>query len=265
MNIPNLKEKIPEIVAQLKQLEADLTIYEKPAPPAYLIITNHSYIYSLENPEFERMGFAYGFKIPDFYNIYDTVTLRESIDSREKHKEIEHLIKCSKEFCEIPCTFDGEIPLFAFKPEYNEQRLLVGNRYIIPDENGIEVIGILESAVVMENSKEAWGTYLTEKGHRVNVRCPISEEELFAYKQNPETFFGVPLSTVKKTENELELYDFFYNSYKNSTREKIIALLKVNPSDNKYQNMSKEELLKTLCEGFVYGELSTKQNESILQ
>lgn len=253
MNIPNLEGKIPEIVEELKRLETDLTIDGNPAPPAYIFITNHSYVYSLENTEFERTGFTYGFKIPDFFNIYDTAPLHEALESREKHKDIEHLIQCSKRFSQIPSSFDGEIPFFALNPEYNEQRLLIGNRYRVPDETGKEFIGTLEDAVVNENSKEVTGIYHLEDGRRIIAKCPISDEELLSYKQFPKTFFGVPLTKNNKAENALDLYDFFYESYKNSPRENIFKLLKINPDNEMYKNLTREELLKKLCEGLVYG------------
>lgn len=256
MNIPNLEEKIPQIVTELKRLEASLKINGQPAPSAYLFITNHSYVYSLENTEFERVGFTYGFKIPDFYNIYDTATLREALDSREKHKDIEHLIQCSKRFSQIPGTFDGEIPFFALNPEHNEQRLLIGNKYIVPDKDGKKVVGTLIDAVVMEGNKEVFGIYKLEDGRNIIAKCPISDEELLAYEQFPKTFFGVPLAKNNKAENALDLYDFFYESYKNSPRENILKLLKISPDNEKYKKLSKDELLKKLCEGFTYSAFS---------
>ena len=56
----------------------------------------------------------------------------------------------------IPITFDGENPELAFV-DSEQNRLTIGNRYMVPDADGTEVEGVLASAVVMENEKVAVG------------------------------------------------------------------------------------------------------------
>jgi len=260
MNIPDLNNKIPEIVEELKRKESSLTIDGKPAPSAYLFITNHSYIYNLEDTNFERMGFIYGFKIDDFYNIYETATLRDAINSREKHKDIEHLIGCLKDYNNIPATFDGEIPLFVLDDKARENRLLIGDKYIVPDKNGNESIGELINATVLEHEQQVFGIYKLENGKHILCKCPLSNEEFEVYKQFPDTFFGITLQTNKKIVNILDLYDFFYSTYKNSTREKLLEFMNIQPNDERFIKHSQQELASIYCEQLVYNSEITFKN-----
>jgi len=248
MNIPDLISEHTKIIAELERLESSTQIDTNPVPSAYLFITNNSYLYNLEDTKCQRGHLVYGFKINDFGNINQLVTLGEALDFREKHLDIEHLHQCIK-YYNVPSTFDGELPIFAFNKELRKKRILIGNKYLIPDKNGNEIVAILTTATVSEESKEVLAGF----HNGLICKMPISDEELIAYKQNPDTFFGVPLSQGKKLSNEVELYDFFYNSYKENSKEKILDLLKISSDSEIYQNLSKEQLLRILCESYVYG------------
>ncbi len=254
LNIPDLISKYPDILEELERLENILTIKGQPAPPAYLFITNHSYVYKLENTDFQRAGLTHGFKIKDFGNINQQATLTEAIDFREKHKDIEHLHECLKQYNGvIPSTFDGEISLFAFDEEARKNRLLIGQKYIVPDAEGNDAIGKLMDVAVLENEKNAYGIYKLENGKQIICTAPLSDQELEAYRQNKDTFFGVPLKKGGKSETPLKLYDFFYNTYKNSSKEKLLEFMGKNPEEENYKKMSKDEIARIYCEGLVNG------------
>ena len=48
--------------------------------------------------------------------------------ARDKHMDMVRLIKSTRDQNEIPVTFDGDIPEFAFNKELQEKRLLIGNK-----------------------------------------------------------------------------------------------------------------------------------------
>jgi hypothetical protein len=94
--------------------------------------------------------------------------------------------------------------------------------------------------------------YLLDNGTSIICESPMSDEEYKAYKSHPDTFFGIPLRQNQRANNELELYDFFYNSYLNNSKENILKLMKIESDNEKYINLSKEEVLRIYCEGLVY-------------
>jgi len=103
---------------------------------------------------------AEGFQIPDFK--YDTAysSLRAAHNSRKKHSDIYQLLKSMRIHSEIPATFDGTPPELAFSDQ--KQRLIIGEKYLIPDANGVERPGKLTSATVVESESMAYVAHLLE-------------------------------------------------------------------------------------------------------
>ncbi|MDD5692072.1 MAG: hypothetical protein PHP10_02715 [Candidatus Omnitrophica bacterium] len=252
INIPKMFDKMAVIEQQLKDVESSQDAEWKKAPPAYVFMTNHAFVYDLEGVQFERIGFAYGFKIDYFKGNTEYTSLRDARMARDKHMDMVKLIKSTREQNDIPVTFDGDIPEFAFNKELKEKRLLIGNKYLIPGKDGKDAVGILESATILDNEKLAYGSYLFEDGTRGICTCPVTADEIAAYKKYPDTFFGVPRGQGAKTEDPLELYDFFHEVYKKTPREKLLEFMKDWPNIDEIKSLSGEELSIIYCESLVY-------------
>jgi hypothetical protein len=233
-----------------------MTINGVPAPAAYVFVTNHSFAYDLSGTSYERAGFAHGFKIADFKIKTMHTTIREAVDTREKHKEIDRVASSMKKYATIPSTFDGEIPLFAFNEVARSHRLLIGNSYLVSIEDGTKEIGILESASVTPSEKLVYGAYALRNGQRIICTTPISDEELEAYREHPDTFFGIPCQVTKKAETPIELYDFFYEAYKKTPKEKLLEFMKNWNDFEAMKTLPQGELSKIYCERAVYGAMA---------
>jgi hypothetical protein len=62
------------------------------------------------------VALAEGFKIPDF-KLDAVADLRQIVQAREAHIEMHNLLKSLHEHSEVPSTFDGDLPAYAFNPE----------------------------------------------------------------------------------------------------------------------------------------------------
>ena len=146
LNVPeNISEDgrvgwLDDVIRQMRTGEESFTVNGKPAPEAYVFITNHPFLYNLDSCNFPPAVVAEGFKIPDFKLDSAFLTLRDALQSREKHIDMFDLMQAMKEYDQIPSTFDGEIPEYAFG-EISEVRLKIGNEYLVPDANGNDVLG----------------------------------------------------------------------------------------------------------------------------
>ncbi|MBU1978399.1 MAG: SEC-C domain-containing protein [Gammaproteobacteria bacterium] len=126
----------PEGAANMNSAIRKLRAFEgkfingQPLPSAYLIVTNTPWEHHLDSSSF-RCGLDIdGFQIPDFKaNV--TTTLRAAIEARDHHIEMHELIQSIKDHSDIPSTFDGEIPEFAFDEDV--PRLLIGQNYLVQD------------------------------------------------------------------------------------------------------------------------------------
>jgi hypothetical protein len=165
------------------------------------------------------------------------------------------LRKSWEENYEIPTTFDGEIPEFAF--DNAQPRLLVGHDYNIPDNEGGNVVGTLMQGVVMPSTKECFGFYRTKEGKNIIAKCPLTDSELAAYERHPDTFFGVPERPQKGARDALELYDFFYDGHKSSSKNDLLKLLDGASDMEELKKLSREDLLQTYCERLTTGFFQT--------
>src|SRR5207244_634446 len=92
---------------------------------------------------------AEGFQIPEFKADAMFASLRAAIEARERHIEMHELMRSMKDHNDIPSTFDGEIPEFAFGED--APRLLIGQRYLVEAEDGVERPGLLTTATVIDS------------------------------------------------------------------------------------------------------------------
>jgi hypothetical protein len=178
-------------------------------------------------------------------------------ESRERHQEMHSLLESLRVHHEIPSTFDGEMPEYAFGTE--EPRLLIGHSYVVPSPQG-EVEGILEDAVVIENESIVWGIYHCPSiGKRIHVRTPISTEELSAYRRHPETFFGQVRKQWKADGDPLKLFDFFLHGIRDANRNQLLLQIKGSPDLNSLSDLPLEELRKVVAERLTYAAMSKQK------
>ncbi len=100
---------IDEAIASIRGAETRLKIKGNDAPPAYVFLTNQQNACNLNGIGFDTGAVAESFKIPDFRADYSFASLKEGIDSKDRHKEVTDLFEAIKKHHKIPSTFDGEI------------------------------------------------------------------------------------------------------------------------------------------------------------
>ena len=98
-----------EAIASIRGAETRLKIKGSDAPPAYVLLTNQQNACNLNDVGFDTGAVAESFKIPDFRVDYPFASLKETIDSRDRHKEVTDIFEAIKRHHKIPSTFDGEI------------------------------------------------------------------------------------------------------------------------------------------------------------
>lgn len=238
-----------EVKKTVYDKQATMTIEGKPAPEAYIFITNFPHSYYLDSTLSLSSAGLLGFKIKEMQQDITFNNLRQMIDARDKHIDVIEILKSIKEHYDIPSTFEGEIAEIDFSKGLN--RLLIGEKYIILDKAGNEVIGELAEAIVIEDKQLAWGVYKLENGQNIIATCPLTDAELAAYRKHPETFFGKIKEQNKEITSSLEFYDFLYNTYQYTPKEKLLEFLQGHPQINKLRNLSQKELAKFYCESIV--------------
>ncbi len=266
INVPDTASE-SQVPSYLKKAISDLRKFEGrslpsggPLPQAYLFVTNFPYQYSLDKSGFRRSVVAEGFQIPDFKGDAAFFNLREALDARDKHSDMFRLAASLLQHSTIPSTFDGTIPEFTFRGA--ENRLVVGQTYLVKDNEGVERRGKLTSAVVEEARRMAWGVYSLDTGQQVIATSPMTDAEIQVYRQYPDTFFGTLVPGTKRAKTPIDLYDFFFSSYQHTPKERLLEFLADAPELERLKKLSQEELAKYCCEWFTYGVLKSQSSRS---
>lgn len=192
-------------------------------PNALVFITNFPDHHHLDEVVADAGAILEGFKI-DEYRTGQTTTVRQKIEQRERHPEIEAFFASMMEHNEVPSTFDGDIPGLN-----EEQRLLIGQRYEMDDG----MIGRLEDACVDEQSGRVWLVMHLEDERRVIYQNQLTELEFAAWKRYPETFFGDVRHPQGNIDDPMEIFDRLLDVYSQTPKERLLAFLAPDPGPNR--------------------------------
>lgn len=224
------------------------TINGAPAPEAYVCITNMNDQYVLDTPAVAMMVLFRGFKISDFMG-NDFASFREAARAREKHAPMFQLFKSMEEHREIPQTFGGELPSEAFATN-PQPRMQVGQTYLVPGPDGVEVEAKLTQALV-HDGKAVCAFHDPKADTAWLATLPMSAEEVADYERHPETYFGVDNQKPgRKAETAIELFDFFVDAHRDAPRERLIALLGAGTQED-LSTMAQKDLVELLAERYT--------------
>jgi hypothetical protein len=239
---------------QIRSTENELQPDGSAKPPAYVIVTNHAFHNNLEAVTAHAQVLAAGCQMPDFGPGVGFNSLKNVLLSRERHKEMLTLLDSMRERYEIPSTFDGENPVFAFGEASALTRLKIGETYLVPDLKGREVPARLSNAIVIEEEKVAMCIHETFDGENLVIRTPLTDAEMEGWRRHPNTFFGeVQPPTTKQVKNWLELAMFFYETYKATPKGKLLEWMKDAIDIDRLGELTQEELAIVYCERLGLG------------
>lgn len=257
VNVPHDPARTAEVWLQgviraLKGREPTLTINGQPAPPAFVVVTNHPYHYDLDSTSTGLAVLADGFKIPDFGPDAAFTSLIEALKTKQKYDDIFKLVKAISDY-RIPATFDGEVPEFAFGEA--ERKWKIGERYDLAEiEAG--AAGVLTTASVSETDKIVHLAFHTDDGRSIIARAPMTDTELSAYHSHPETFFGVHLKVGGHVKSPLDLFEWLHENYLKTPRVKLLEFLKTSRDFAELSKLPDDELLLVYCDRMVGGTMA---------
>jgi hypothetical protein len=256
---------VQEILPLLKAGQHELRLSEnqkvrgETAPQAYVFLTSDPHHLALNNAGIGRGIVAEGFRMPDFKEGAQFASVGQLVESRDRHADMHHLLESLRTHHEIPATFDGQMPEFAFGEEI--PRLLIGHTYLVPTDNG-EVPGVLEDAVVLEKERKAWCVFHCPSiDKRVICTNPLTEKEFAAYQRHPETFFGQVKKQWHSNGDPLKLYDFFMFAYKDPNHETLLKQLDGAADLEQLRALPVDELRKIVAERFVNASLHRRARQ----
>ena len=137
--------------------------------------------------------------------------------------------------------------------------MLIGQNYLVQDEDGTEHPGKLTTATVIEAEKKAFCGLTLDNGKGIVCTWPLSDLEMAAWRRHPDTFFGEVGQRTTKANNPLELYDFFYKSYCVTPKERLLELMAGAPDFAELAKLDQAKLASIYAERCVNGVEASKQ------
>jgi len=262
INVPDVAADT-DVPAYLRTALADLRTFEgriingKPLPDAYLVVTNTPWQHHLEAEAFRCSAMTEGFQIPDLKADAMFPSVRAAIEARECHIEMHELLRSMHDHTDIPSTFDGEIPEFAFGE--GTPRLLIGQRYLVKDGDGTERPGLLTTATVVESERTAYCGLSFDDSKAGIYTWPLSDAEMAAWRKHPDTFFGEVGQRSTKANDPLELYDFIHSVYRQTPRERLLEFMAGAPDIASLRQLDQSALASIYAERCVNAVMAEKQ------
>lgn len=237
-------DRAVEILRRAENLEID----GKPSPPAYVCLANLADQYALDSLEIGMMVSFHGFKIGDFMDA-KFPSLREAARARERHWPLFQLLKSIEEHRETPATFGGELASEAFSTG-QPPRLQVGCFYLVPGPDGRDVNAKMTSANVTDGKALcAFHDPTTDSAWLATI--PMTPEELSDYQSSPDTYFGVHQRQNRHAETPMELFDFFLESYLQTSKERLLEFMVGAADFEQLSKLNQKDLAEVYCERLV--------------
>ena len=257
VNVPNDPPRpadvwLSEVMGGLQRCESTLTVNGQAAPSAFVVVTNHPYHYDLEGPIGGMAVLAGGFKIPDFGLVGRLTTVRQAFETKQKYGDIFALVDAIQNY-RIPSTFDGEVAEFAFGEA--ERKWKIGERYDLPDAEP-RATGVLTTATASTAEKVVYLGFQLDDGRSIVMTAPMSDAEISAYNAHPDTFFGVVRPVGKRLDDPQELFEWLYESYRNTPRERLLEHMASWPDVDEMTKLSDENLLRAYVDRMVSATLA---------
>ncbi len=211
-------------------------------PPAYIFVTNQSFMHWLDEAPKQPLQFATGHNIVDFPASKRVSTMEMIVASRERHSELYDLLD-SLGRTSVPSSFDHRTPEEYFGVI---DRPMIGMNFVLPQPDGSLIHGQLIDGHVLERERQLFGQFQTENGV-VLGGFPLDDYEMAAYFRSPETFLGMFKQNPQRISDPYHCYEFAYQSYSKSTSEFLIENLKGWYLLAELRGLSHEELIKRYC------------------
>jgi len=101
----------------------------------------------------------------------------------------------------------------------------------------------------MPTQQSVTGIFRSDDGKRFIVQAPMTDAELQAYAEHPDTFFGV-VKPQRNPKGPLDWFNFFFEIHGKQSKEQLLracANARL-PDLEQLEKLSQEELATTYCE-----------------
>jgi len=198
----------------------DISVNSHPSPPAYVFVTNHSFLVNEEVAGSPQVIIFDTYKIPNFSSCRNH-KLQEALDAVEENRDIHWLISCFNRIQQIPESFDGTPsviingrlkPLNTFK---------IGDKIAFQQRDGSEDQGIIVD--VTATAGEAFLIVRDRDKSSHMIRFKLTEDVSDAVDKYGDAVFGKPDGSNRNINGDpIALYDWFIQTFGEFDRDSLL-------------------------------------------
>lgn len=225
--------------AVIRHAENSMTVNGQPIAPAYIVITNHTFLADEDVTGHPCFGFLQAIKIDD-YPFGRPMEIEAVLEGYDKHRDIFWLMEAWKTASTVPTTFDGSPPELLDSDGKPQRTVKIGDMIEVPDMDGKTVRATVEEI-------SSWGEdkamiAVGANGRHWLVEMPLTAGEAQAARRYTDAVFGkANASRGLRDEDPFDLYDWLLKAHANMTQEQVDKFFERNPTVAHYKGLPLKE------------------------
>lgn len=214
--------------AAIRDAEQNMTVAGQPVAPAYVVITNHTFLANEDVTGNPCFGFLQTIKIDD-YPFGRPMELEAALEGYDKHRDIFWLMQAWKTASTVPTTFDGSPPELLDSDGKPQRTVKIGDMIEVPDMDGKTVRAMVEEICSWGDDKAMLA--VGANGRHWLVQMPLTAGEAQAARRYTDAVFGKDnASHGLRDDDPFDLYDWLLKAHANMTQEQVDKFFEQKPT-----------------------------------
>lgn len=225
--------------AAIRDAENSMTVEGQPIAPAYVVITNHTFLANEDVTGHPCFGFLQTIKVDD-YPFGRTMEIEAALEGYDKHRDIFWLMEAWKTASTVPTTFDGSPPELLDSDGKPQRTVTIGDLIEVPDMDGNTVHAMVEDISSWRHDKAMLA--VGANGRHWLVEMPLTAGEAQAARSYTDAVFGKDnASRGLRDHDPFDLYDWLLKAHADMTQEQVDKFFKQNPTVAHYKDLPLKE------------------------
>jgi SEC-C motif len=228
-----------------------MTIDGEPIAPAFVVITNHTFLANEDVAGDPNFAFLQTLHIPD-YPFGRPIEIEEALEGYDKHRDIFWMMDAWHLARTIPTTFDGSPPELLSPDGQPQKTLQIGDMILVPDpEGGKEMVPVrVEEIVSVGGSATVAVRDATDRSWL--AQFPLTEGETKAAARFTDAIFGKDnVSRRLRDGDPFDLYDWLLKAHAGTTPEQLAKLFREDAHLRQYEGLSPAEARARLAREYT--------------
>lgn len=224
--------------AAIRDAEINMTVDGAPIAPAYVVITNHTFLADEDVTGRPCFGFLHTIKMDD-YPFGRPLEIEAALEGYDKHRDIFWLMEAWKTASIVPTTFDGSPPELLDSDGKPQRTIKIGDVIEVPDNHGTTVLATVEEISSLDDKLMV---AVGANGNHWLVQMPLTTGEAEAARRFTDAVFGKDnASRGLRSDDPFDLYDWLLKVYADMAQDHVDSFFEQNPAVAHFKNLPLRE------------------------